>query len=225
MGNMIRMKMADGSEIGVYHAEATGERKGGLVLIQEIFGVTEHIRELCDEYAEDGYEVLSPALYDREHPDFQSGYANEEYARAIELARVLHPFELSLDDAQTCIDALKDKGPVFITGYCYGGSVAWAMATRSDDLAAASCYYGSHIPTLLIDQTPKCPTICHFGRYDMGIPMEGVEALIAKEHPTAQIFVYEAGHGFNSDRRKDYHPESAELARERTIGLFKVCGG
>ena len=222
---MIRMTMSDGAEIAVYHAEPKGERRGGLVLVQEIFGVTDHIRELCDEYAADGYEVLAPALYDREHPGFEAEYTGPDFERAVELARTLHPFALSLKDTQTCIDALKAKGPVFITGYCYGGSVAWAMAGQSDDLAAASCYYGSLVPTLFIDQAPKCATIAHFGRFDTGIPMDGVEALIAKAHPLAEVFVYEAGHGFNSDRRKDYHEPSADLARERTLTLFGACGG
>lgn len=225
MGQMIRMTMSDGAEISVYHADPAGARRGGLVLIQEIFGVTDHIRELCDEYAADGYEVLAPSLYDREHPGFEAEYTGPDFDRAVELARKLHPFELSLKDAQTCIDALKAKGPVFITGYCYGGSVAWAMAGQSDDLAAASSYYGSLVPTMFADQVPKCATIAHFGRFDSGIPIEGVETLIAKGHPTAQIFIYEAGHGFNSDRRKDYHEPSADLARERTLALFKACGG
>ena len=225
MGQMIRMTMSDGAEIAVYHAEAEGARRGGLVLIQEIFGVTDHIRDLCDEYAADGYEILAPSLYDREHPGFEADYTGPDFDRAVELARKLHPFDLSLKDAQTCIDALKAKGPVFITGYCYGGSVAWAMAGQSNDLAAASSYYGSLVPTMFADQVPKCATIAHFGRFDSGIPIEGVETLIAKGHPTAQIFIYEAGHGFNSDRRKDYHEPSADLARERTLALFKACGG
>ncbi len=225
MGTMIKMMMTDGAEIGVYHAEPQGIRKGGLVLIQEIFGVTDHIRELCDEYAADGYEVLSPALFDREHPGLEADYTGADFDRAVQLARELHPFVQSLDDAQICIDALRGSGPVFITGYCYGGSVAWAVAGISDDLAAASCYYGSLIPTLYADKHPKCPTIAHFGRYDQGIPMEGVEALIARAHPLAQIYIYDANHGFNSDRRKDYHEPSAELARERTLGLFAACGG
>ena len=217
-----KMTMSDGAAIDVYRATPTGERKGGLVLIQEIFGVTEHIRELCDQYAEDGYEVLSPALFDREHPGFECDYTGPEFERAMELARKLHPFDLSLADAQTCIDALKAVGAVFIIGYCYGGTVAWAMAGRSDDLAASSSYYGGMIATNFLDQAPKCPTICHFGRFDDGIPMDGVEAIIAKGHPLAQVFVYEAGHGFNSDRRKDYHEPSADLARERTLGLFRA---
>lgn len=225
MGEMKRMTMADGADIAVYHALPEGARRGGLVLIQEIFGVTDHIRELCDEYAADGYEVLAPALFDREHPGFEAEYTGEDFARAVELARQLHPFDQSLSDAQSCIDRLKGDGPVFITGYCYGGSVAWAMAGRSGDLAAASCYYGSLVPTVYAEAAPLCPTIAHFGRYDQGIPMEGVEALIAKAHPLAEIFVYDANHGFNSDRRKDYHEPSADLARERTLALFRACGG
>jgi carboxymethylenebutenolidase len=225
MGKMIRRTMSDGIEISVYHAEPGGERRGGLVLIQEIFGVTDHIRELCDEFAADGYEVLAPSLYDREHPGFEADYAGPDFERAVKLARELHPFDLSLKDAQTCIDALKSEGPVFIIGYCYGGSVAWRMAQLSDDLAAASSYYGSLVPSMFADTAPRCATIAHFGRFDEGIPMEGVEKLMATAHPTAQIFVYNANHGFNSDRRKDYHEESAELARERTLGLFKACGG
>lgn len=226
MGETIRMTMSDGAEIAVYRAEAAGQRRGGLVLIQEIFGVTGHIREMCDEYAADGYDVVSPALFDREHPGFESDYSGPDFDRAVELARKLHPFEQSVADARTCIEALKDDGgPVFVTGYCYGGSVSWRCAQLSDHLAACSSYYGSMVPTAFIDPAPRCAAIAHFGRFDAGIPMEGVEALIARNHPTAQVFVYEAGHGFNSDRRKDFHEPSADLARERTLALFKACGG
>jgi carboxymethylenebutenolidase len=226
MSETISITMTDGAAIPVYHVEPSGERRGGLVLIQEIFGVTDHIRDLCDEYAGDGYEVLSPSLFDREHPGFECDYSSPQYERAIELARQLHPFDQSVADAETCIQWLKAKGrPVFITGYCYGGSVSWRCAQMSANLAACSSYYGSLVPTTFIDPAPACATIAHFGRFDQGIPMEGVEALIAKAHPTAQIFVYDANHGFNSDRRKDYHEPSADLAKERTLALFRACGG
>ena len=222
-GRMIRMKMSDGAEIGVYHVEPKGERRGGLVLIQEIFGVTEHIREQCDLFADEGYEVLAPALYDREVPGFEASYSEEDVQRAIQVARQLHDFEVSLKDAQTCIDALKAKGPVFMTGYCYGGSVTWAMAARSGDLAAASGYYGGMIPTMA-NLEPKCPTILHFGAHDHGIPMAGVQR-VAELHPEVAVHVYDAGHGFQSDRRTDYHEPSARLARERTLALFRAHGG
>ena len=222
-GRMIRMRMSDGAEIGVYHVEPKGERRGGLVLIQEIFGVTEHIREQCDLFADEGYEVLAPALYDREVPGFEASYSEEDVQRAIQVARQLHDFEVSLKDAQTCIDALKAKGPVFMTGYCYGGSVTWAMAARSGDLAAASGYYGGMIPTMA-NLEPKCPTILHFGAHDHGIPMAGVQR-VAELHPEVAVHVYDAGHGFQSDRRTDYHEPSAKLARERTLALFRAHGG
>lgn len=228
MGEMIRMTMGDGAEIGVYHAQPVGPRRGGLVLVQEIFGVTDHIREMADEYAGDGYEVLSPALFDREHPGFEAAYTGPDFERAVQLARELHPFTQSMKDVQTCIDALRgadDSGaPVFVVGYCYGGSVAWLSTTRLKGVAAASAYYGSLIPQFA-DEEPKVPVIAHFGRFDHGIPMEGVEKVIAKAWPNAEVHVYEAGHGFNSDRRKDYHEPSAELAKERTLALFRANGG
>ncbi|MDF7777552.1 dienelactone hydrolase family protein [Sphingomonas sp. AOB5] len=223
-GDFIRMTMTDGAEIAVYHAEAQGQRRGGLVVIQEVFGVNSHIREVCDGYAADGYEVLSPALFDREHPGFEVGYDAEGIAAGVRLARGEHPFALTLADTQTCIDALADKGPVFITGYCYGGSVAWFAATRLKGLTAASSYYGSLVPGAA-DAVPDCPVICHFGRNDAGIPMDGVEKLIAAGHPNVEVFVYEAGHGFNCDQRADYDAASATLARARTLQLFMENGG
>lgn len=222
-GKMTKMKMSDGAEVGVYHVDAQGKRRGGLVLIQEIFGVTEHIMELCDGYAADGYEVLGPALYDREAPNFQATYSPEDIQQAIKIARGEHPFDLSIKDTQVCIDALKSKGPVFITGYCYGGSVTWAAAGRCTGLAAASGYYGGNIPQMN-DLNPQCPTILHFGEKDHGIPMDAVEKVKAA-HPDVKVYVYPAGHGFNSDRRTDYHEESAKLAKQRTLELFRANGG
>ena len=223
-GKMEKVKMSDGATIGVYHVNPKGARRGGLVLIQEIFGVTEHIMELCDSYANDGYEVLGPAIYDREAPGFQATYSPEDIQKAIKIARADHPFDLSVKDTQTCIDALKTKGPVFITGYCYGGSVTWAAAGRCTGLAAASGYYGGNIGQMN-DLNPKCPTILHFGRKDGGIPMETVEKIKAA-HPDVKVYIYdEAGHGFNSDRRTDYHEPSAKLGRQRTLEHFRAHGG
>ena len=102
--------------------------------------------------------------------------------------------------------------------------MTWAAAGRCNGLAAASGYYGGNIPQM-IDLKPKCPTILHFGRKDHGIPMEAVDKIKAA-HPDVKVFVYdEAGHGFNSDRRTDYHEESAKLGRRRTLELFKANGG
>ncbi len=231
MGEWVSLTMADGHAMPCWHELPKGERRGGLVLVQEIFGVTEHIRELCAEYAEEGYEVISPQLFDRQQPGCELGYSGADWERAVQIARGEHDWDQGIDDTARVISWLKGRlsdsggGPVFIMGFCFGGSVAWRMAQLSDDLDAASCYYGGYIATRFADEAPKCATITHFGRYDSMVPIEPVEKLIAKQHPTAQHFIYEAGHGFNSDRRKDYHPESADLAKERTLMLFKALGG
>ena len=223
-GQFERMSMSDGADIGVYRAHPEGERRGGVVLVQEIFGVTEHIRDMAQDYAADGYEVLAPRLFDREHPNFEAEYGGAGLAEGVRLAREAHPFALSLADVQTCVDALAPAGPVFVVGYCYGGSVAWFAATRMHGVAAASGYYGGQVPAAA-DEEPRVPVALHFGRFDQSIPMDGVEAVIAKAWPRADIHVYEAGHGFNSDRRKDYHEPSAELAKARTLALFRANGG
>lgn len=227
-GTMTKMKMSDGAEIGVYHVEpkntgSGGARRGGLVVVQEIFGVNAHIRDVCEDYANEGYEVLSPALYDREAPGFETGYSPEDIQKAIKIARGEHPFELSIKDALTCIDALAAKGKVFITGYCYGGTVVWAAACRSDHLAAASGYYGGQIAQMN-NLEPKCPTILHFGETDHGIPMSDVDKIRAT-HPGVQVYVYEGvGHGFNCNKRPDYNEAAAKLAKQRTLELFRANG-
>ena len=222
-GDFETMTMSDGADIAVYHVSPEGERRGGLVLVQEIFGVSEHIRDMAEEWADEGYEVLAPSLFHREEPGFVAGYTGDDLQRAMTMVRA-HPLETSLKDVQTCIDALKDKGPVFVLGYCYGGSIAWLSTTRMTGVAAAAGYYGGMVPNTA-DEEPKVPVMLHFGRFDGSIPMEGVEKVIAKDWPNAQVFVYEAGHGFNSDRRKDYHEPSSELAKERSLELFRANGG
>lgn len=225
-GEWISLAMSDGHAMPCCHVMPAGERRGGLVLVQEIFGVTEHIREMCDEFADEGYEVISPQLFDRQQPGCNLGYSGADWERAVQIARGEHDWDQGIDDTGRAIAWLKARGgPVFIMGYCFGGSVAWRMAQLSDDLAAASCYYGGHIATRFADEAPKCATITHFGRFDSMIDIAPVEKLIEKGHPTAQHFIYEAGHGFNSDRRKDYHPGSAELAKARTLMLFRTLGG
>jgi carboxymethylenebutenolidase len=217
MGEMIRMKMSDGADIGVYRAQPEGPRKGGLVLLQEIFGINAHIRQLCDSFAERGYETLAPALFDREVPGFEGDHDHLE--DAIRIAQHLHPFALSVADTQSCIDALKAKGPVFVTGFCYGGSVTFRAAQVCTGIAAASSFYGGMVASFA-DEPVTVPTICHFGRNDPFIPMEGVEQLIAKR-PEVKTYVYEAGHGFVSGK-PDYNPEAAETALKRTLELFEA---
>jgi carboxymethylenebutenolidase len=219
-GKMIKMKMSDGAEIGVYHVDPVGARRGGLVLIQEIFGVTEHIRKLADGFAADGYETIAPQLYDRQARGFEAGYDADGVARGRRYSEAAAWDEVAADLA-AAIAALGP--PVFAVGYCWGGAAAWLAACRCDGLSAASSFYGRRIPELM-DETPRCPIILHFGRRDPTIPPSVVEAIAAK-HPDIPIHVYDAGHGFASDRRADYAADPARLARLRTLQLFATHGG
>lgn len=218
-GDMITLKSGDGADILCYLAKAEGPRKGGLVLIMEIFGVTTHIKELCDGYAALGYDVLSPQLYDRQVEDFQATYSQKDIEDSLKY-RAANTYENAVLDTQMCIDRLRADGnqKVFMTGYCYGGSVSWVAACRAKGLDAVACYYGGAIKDF-ISETPKCPTICHFGEKDHSIPMDVVEKIKAA-HPQVPVYVYDADHGFNSDRRNNYDKAAADLARSRTLALF-----
>jgi carboxymethylenebutenolidase len=221
MGEMIRLKSRfDGFELGAYHAPPRDARRGGLVLVQEIFGVTEHIRELCDGFAEDGYEVIAPSFYDRLQPGFQADYSPEDRKAGLGYSEAT-PWDQVQGDLQAAIDALTP--PVFVTGFCWGGSAAWLAACRCEGLAAAACYYGRRISELL-EETPKVPTILHFGKTDASIPPERIEAIRAR-HLDLPIYLYDAGHGFVSDRRADYDADCARLARLRTLALFSRHSG
>lgn len=221
MGGMVRLRStADGFEFGAYCAAPADARRGGLVLIQEIFGVTAHIRELADGFAEDGYETLAPALFDRRAPGFEARYDADGVAEGRRLSEET-PWSEVAADLQAAIDALAP--PVFAVGYCWGGTAAWLAACRCSGLAAASSFYGRRIPEL-IGEAPRAPIILHFGRTDPTIPQATIEA-IAAAHPEVPIHVYDAGHGFVSDRGADHRPDAARLARLRTLQLFARHGG
>jgi carboxymethylenebutenolidase len=220
MGKMIEMTMSDGKSIGVYRAEPYGVRRGGLVLIQEIFGITDHIRDVADSYCSEGYEVLAPSLFDREEPGFVADA--DQMQKGVELAYKRHPFDLSVEDAKTCVHDLKKNGLVYGIGYCYGGSVAWALACRCDELSAVSSYYGKLAPDMA-DERPKCPVLCHFGKLDQSIPPDRVEYL-RQMRPEVKVYLYDAGHGFNSSRPTHHNPEAARLARDRTLDFFRANG-
>jgi carboxymethylenebutenolidase len=223
MGQTIPLTSAfDGFTLDAYHAVPTDARRGGLVLIQEIFGVTAHIRDLADGFAEDGYEVIAPSFYDRLERGFQADYGQEAVARGVQYSTAT-PWDQVQGDLQAAIDALSAKGKVYVAGYCWGGAATWLAACRCDGVAAASAFYGRRISELK-DETPHCPTILHFGKSDASIPPERIEEIRAL-HPDLPIYLYDAGHGFFSDRRTDYHPDSAKLARLRTLQLFHRASG
>lgn len=206
---------ADGFEFEAYHVAPKDARRGGLVLVQEIFGVTPGIKALADSFAEDGYEVLAPSMFDRSEPGFDVARDADGIAKGRAYMQA-QTWDQTMGDIQACIDAL--NGPVFITGFCYGGTVSWLAAARCTGLTAASCFYGGMI-SALVDEQPKVPVILHFGKKDAHITPDHWDKISAA-HPDVPLYLYDADHGFFSTDRPDYDPEPARLARLRTLQLF-----
>ncbi|MGV6876267.1 dienelactone hydrolase family protein [Pseudochelatococcus sp. B33] len=218
MGQFTSIIMSDGARIEAYRAPPTTARRGGLVLLQEIFGLTDHIQEQCEKFAANGYEVLAPAIFDRVAPSLRLSYDAAGLEKAISLVRA-HPFELGIADAATCVEELRHAGPVFMLGYCYGGSIAWASAGRLNGLSAAICYYGGKLPTLA-SEAPLCPTLVHLGRDDREIPMRSTREAL-EQHSAVEVLTYPAGHGFNSDRRADFDQLCSDLAFRETLRFLE----
>ena len=218
MGHDIKLTASDGFQFGGYRADPAGTPKAAVVVIQEIFGVNHHIRAVCDRLAGAGYVAIAPSIFDRTEPNFQSGYSPDEIAVARKF--VANPdWAAMLRDTQAAIDAVANVGPVGIVGFCLGGSVAYAAATKLTGLSAAVGYYGGAI-VRFADDKPKVPTQLHFGEKDTGIPLSDVETIRSKR-PDVEIHVYPgAQHGFNCDERQSYDKASADIAWPRSLDFF-----
>ena len=221
MGETVRLKSADGHEFDAFRAEPDARAKGGVVLLQEIFGVNAHIRDVAQKLAAAGYAVLAPALFDRIETGVELDYSEETTAKGRALRGELG-WEAPLKDIQAALDALRASGKVAVMGFCWGGSLAWLSACRLK-ADAAVCYYGAQIPDFVYE-TPGCPVLMHFGERDALIAPSGVAA-IAAAHPKLAIHTYPAGHGFNCDRRADYDAPSAALAWERSLAFLRQIIG
>ncbi|HEY0649039.1 dienelactone hydrolase family protein [Phenylobacterium sp.] len=221
MGETITLAGADGFEFSAYHEPAFTPRKGGVIVIQEIFGIDRHVRADVERWAKMGYEAIAPALFDRLQRDFHAEHDDAGIQAGIAKARAT-PLDQALSDIAACRDFLKQRGgKVCVVGYCYGGSLTWLSACKVEGLAAASSYYGSMVQANAA-LSPLCPTIVHLGRTDGGIPADDVAAAVAQHHgDKVPVHIYEgAGHGFNNQSPERYNAEAADLARHRTLELF-----
>jgi carboxymethylenebutenolidase len=219
MGTQIKLTAADGHQLDAYFAASNGPARGAIVLLQEIFGVNSHIRSVADDYASQGFHVIAPALFDRVQRNVELGYTPTDAAEGMRAAR-----QIGMDSALKDVDAsirhartLSSSAKVGVLGYCFGGSLAWLVATRLDP-AASVCYYGGQIAANA-GEMPRCPVMMHFGAKDAHIGPAEIEK-IRRAHPDLPLFLYDAGHGFNCDHRKDFEPQSASLARQRTLEFF-----
>ena len=215
MGTMIRLTAADGHELDAYVAEPTGKVKGGVVVVQEIFGVTDHVKRVADQYAAQGYRAIAPAMFDRIARNLTVPYTDIQ--RGLEHMRKLE-WPNTLADVAAAADAIRGLGPAAVVGFCWGGTVAHVAASDLDIDAAVS-YYGGGVAKML-DKKPRCPILYHFGDQDHSIPLPDVEK-IKTAYPESTLHVYAgAGHGFSCDERSSFSARDAKLAFERSIAFL-----
>jgi carboxymethylenebutenolidase len=215
---IIELEAADGATLSAYRVRPSGRVRGGVVVVQEIFGVNAHIRSVADGYAQRGYDVIAPAFFDRVERGVELDYGDEGRTKGRALAGQLG-FDKPLLDVSAAIAQLSRTGKVGIVGYCWGGSLSFLAAARVTGLSAAVGYYGSAVAKHASEK-PRVPTILHFGEQDQGIPLSDVEQ-VKQQRPELAVYTYDAGHGFNRDVGTSYSKPAAELALSRTLVLFE----
>lgn len=218
MGQKFSLTTTDQHKLGAYRADPKGPPKGGMVVVQEIFGVNQHIRAICDRLADAGYVAVAPAVFDRFVRDFECGYTPDEIAHARSYLGNLNWDHMMADIAAAQAE-MQDVGPVGVIGFCMGGTAAFLAACRLPGFAASVSFYGGQIGKFA-DEKPKCPMQMHFGEKDEGIPMD-VVAEIKNKQTQAEIYTYpDAPHGFSCDERASYRKDASDLAWQRTYAFL-----
>lgn len=218
MSQHIQLQAADGHKSGAYLAEPSGTPKAGLVVLQEIFGVTAHIRSVADSFAKAGYLTLAPALFDRAEPNLELPYDLEGSRKGVQIMQHLNLDE-TMSDIAAAIQHLRDHGmrKVGVVGYCWGGTLAWLSNTHLHPDATVS-YYPGRIDNY-IQERFTCPAMFHFGLRDKHIPQSVVEK-VKHEYPGFPVYTYDADHAFNRDSGPAYSETAAKLALNRTLAHF-----
>ena len=222
MSAHVKLTASDGHRLDAYLAEPETPASAAIVVVQEIFGVNGHIRSVADDYASEGFAAIAPALFDRMETGAELAYTPSDASRGMQMAATIG-FEKALLDVSAAIDhpsRMPGIKRVGVVGFCFGGTLAWLAATRLH-LAATVCYYGGQIARFAQEQ-PRCPVLMHFGSKDAHIPSSEREK-IRTAHPKLPVFLYEAGHGFNCNQRKDYEPHSVALARDRSLDFLRTA--
>ncbi|MBV8662012.1 MAG: dienelactone hydrolase family protein [Hyphomicrobiales bacterium] len=217
MSEWIELNSAGGSPIAAWLAAPAGQPRGGVVVVQEIFGVNHHIRAVAERFAAEGYLAIAPAVFDRVEKGVELEYNQDGVKRGMEIVGKVAR-EAAIADIAAAVARVASAGKVGVVGFCYGGTMAWLSAARTEGVSAAVGYYGGGVIGLK-DLKPLAPTMLHFGEKDAHIPLAGVREVEAA-HPDVPVYVYPADHGFNCDERGSYDAPSAKLAWGRTLDFF-----
>ncbi len=221
MGQWMELAASDGFALPAWQVQPQGTPRGAVVVLQEIFGVNHHIRDVAARFAALGYLAVAPATFARVQQGVELGYGGADLQRAKQLKAAAEalPAPGVLADIQAAIDhAGRDSGArVGVVGFCWGGLLAWRAACQLTGLSAAVPYYGGGMSTRAeAARTPRVPVLAHFGRLDSFIPVKGVQAFAAA-HPGVEVHLYDADHGFHCDQRPSYDASAAQLAWTRTV--------
>lgn len=209
----------DGHRLEIARGEPGGAPKGGVIILHAIYGLTDHIRRVCDQWAGAGYAAVAPALYDRVSRGSVFGYdkvgaggGRDSYAKLSETD--------ILTDIRACMAALKGAGPIVVSGYCTGGTWAWVAGAKLDGLAAQVNFYGSHVASRHLDLHPRCPTIMHYGDADHIVPLPDVERIRAA-NPGVQMEIYpRGGHAFFNPEQEHYDATAAAQSWQRSLAFL-----
>jgi carboxymethylenebutenolidase len=220
MGQRTNIAVPGIGDVGGWLADPVAAPRGGLVVVQEIFGVNAHMRAVCERYAQAGFRALAPALFDPVERDVALGYDEAGFEAGRALAASLG-FDRAVAVVAAAAQALAARGGearrIAVVGFCWGGTVAF-LANARLGLPAVSYYGARTVPFL--EEPLRAPMLFHFGARDHSIPAADVDAHRARL-PQATIHVYDAGHGFNRDVDPRHHDAaSAALAHSRTLAFL-----
>ena len=223
MNNKIKIKSADDKDIPVYIYEPSIERIGAIVLIQEIFGVNDHIKNVAERFSKEGFVTWVPDIFYRIEDGISLGYSATDIEKGKNL-KDKSGWELPTMDILSCIANLKVSYNVATIGFCYGGSLSWKAACSAYGLDASVCFYGSQISNFL-DKNPRCPTMVHLAEEDPTINKEDQNKIIEfsqNKEPNIKVHTYEnTDHGFFCDARDSYNEKARDLSYKRTIEFLK----
>ncbi len=221
MSEWVTLQASDGTELQAYVARPKAEPKAMLVVVQEIFGVNQHVQSVADDWANEGFLCIAPQMFDRIEKGVDLFYDEAGMSKAMSfLPRI--DMDKSMLDISAAVDWLRNEteANVGVIGFCYGGTVAWLSAARLK-IEAAVGYYGGNIANF-VSEAPQCPVMLHFGADDAHIPEKAIDS-IRNAHPEVPIFVYEdAGHAFNrSQDKKAFNAVASRLAKQRSLRFFE----
>lgn len=218
---MFQLTAADGHGLSAYRAEPNDDAKGAVVLIHDMFGITDDVRAAADDFAARGYLAIVPALFDRAAPDTVLAYDEEGFAKGVTLVEEVGR-EPALNDIQAAVDAAREAGKVAVVGYSWGGFLAYEAANQLRGLACAIAYYPLGVVGAGAEKR-RVPTLIHFGATDPLVPVDQAQRF-RDQRPDVSAFTYEgATHGFASAGRATYHAAATCEAQARTqfwIGQF-----